>query len=65
LIESKDDAEGESKTSAYLAENNEVVLFGPAIRINKLFIRIDVLIKCHNSINLIEVMAKFYNSIIS
>ena len=62
LIESKDNAEAEANTLAYLAENDEVILFEPAIRFNDLFIRVDVLIKRQNSFELIEVKAKSYNS---
>lgn len=62
LIESKDNAEAEAITLAYLAENEEVILFEPAIRFNDLFIRVDVLIKRQNSFELIEVKAKSYNS---
>jgi len=62
LIESKDNAEAEANTLAYLAENDEVILFEPAIRFNDLFIRVDILIKRQNSFELIEVKAKSYNS---
>ena len=62
LIESKDNAEAEAKSLAYLAENEDVILFEPAIRFNDLFIRVDVLIKRQNSFELIEVKAKSYNS---
>lgn len=62
LIESKDNVEAESMTLAYLAKNDEVILFEPAIRFNDLFIRVDVLIKRQNSFELIEVKAKSYNS---
>ncbi len=62
LIESKDNAEAESMSLAYLAKNDEVILFEPAIRFNDLFIRVDVLIKKQNSFELIEVKAKSYNS---
>jgi len=62
LIESKDNAEAEAKTLAYLAENEDVILFEPAIRFNDLFIRVDVLIKRQNSFELVEVKAKSYNS---
>jgi hypothetical protein len=62
LIESKDNAEAEAVTLDYLAENEEVILFEPAIRFNDLFIRVDVLIKRQNSFELIEVKAKSYNS---
>ncbi len=62
LIESKDNAEAESMSLAYLAKNDEVILFEPAIRFNDLFIRVDVLIKRQNSFELIEVKAKSYNS---
>ena len=62
LIDSKDNAEAEAETLAYLAKNDEVILFEPAIRFNDLFIRVDVLIKRQNSFELIEVKAKSYNS---
>jgi hypothetical protein len=63
LIESKDNAEAEATTLSYLAKNEDVILFEPAIRFNDLFIRVDVLIKRQNSFELIEVKAKSYNSI--
>lgn len=62
LIKSKDNAEAEAMTLAYLAKSDEVILFEPAIRFNDLFIRVDVLIKRQNSFELIEVKAKSYNS---
>ena len=55
LIESKDNAEAEATTLSYLAKNEDVILFEPAIRFNDLFIRVDVLIKRQNSFELIEV----------
>jgi hypothetical protein len=63
LIESKDNAIAEADTTAKLAENEEVILFEPAIRFQDLFIRIDILIKRQNSFELIEVKAKSYNSL--
>ena len=57
LIESKDNAEAEATTLSYLVKNEDVILFEPAIRFNDLFIRVDVLIKRHNSFELIEVKA--------
>jgi len=62
LIESKDSAEAEANTLDYLAKNEEVTLFEPAIRFNDLFIRVDILIKRQNSFELIEVKAKSYDS---
>lgn len=61
-IESKDNADAEATTLSYLAKNEDVILFEPAIRFNDLFIRVDVLIKRQNSFELIEVKAKSYNS---
>lgn len=63
LIESKDNAEAEATTLSYLAKNEDVILFEPAIRFNDLFIRVDALIKRQNSFELIEVKAKSYNSV--
>lgn len=60
-IKSKVHAEAEEETSRLL-EQDEVILFEPAIRFGNLFIRIDILIKRGDSFELIEVKAKSYNS---
>lgn len=53
--------EAEKQTLELLALD-EVVIFEPAIRFNNLFIRVDVLVKKGNHIELIEVKAKSYSS---
>jgi hypothetical protein len=57
---SNDDAE--RLTSELLKDNENITLFEPAIRFENLFIRIDILVKCGNQLELIEVKAKSYNS---
>jgi hypothetical protein len=61
-IKSKNHEEAERETAELLKQEN-VILFEPAFRFEKLFIRIDILIKVGNSIQLIEVKAKSYNSL--
>jgi hypothetical protein len=56
-IMSKDHDEAEAETSALL-QNENVILFEPAIRFGNLFVRIDILIKTGDSFELIEVKAK-------
>lgn len=58
-ITSLDYDEAEKQTLELLALD-EVVIFEPAIRFNNLFIRVDVLVKKGNHIELIEVKAKSY-----
>ena len=52
----------ESETRKLLEQHNNIVLFEPAIRFKNLFIRIDILVKCGKTFELIEVKAKSYNS---
>jgi hypothetical protein len=59
-IKSKNNAEAEELTNEQLKKEN-VILFEPAIRVNNFFIRIDILVKRGNSIELIEVKAKSYD----
>ncbi len=54
-------ATAEAATQALLA-GNHVVLFEPAIRVGDFFIRIDILVKEGNRLELIEVKAKSFNS---
>ena len=54
-------AEAHAKTQALLQQEN-VVIFEPAILFGAFFIRIDILIKTGNQFELIEVKAKSYNS---
>lgn len=61
-IKSKNHEEAEQETAALLKQEN-VILFEPAFRFDKLFIRVDILIKLGNIIQLIEVKAKSYNSL--
>ncbi len=60
-IHEKNHAQAEALTREYLARDS-VVLFEPAIRVGDLFVRIDVLVKHNNHLELIEVKAKSYNS---
>ena len=61
-IRETDHAAAEADTMKLLARDR-VVLFEPAIRVGNFFIRIDVLVKDRNSLELIEVKAKSYNSV--
>jgi hypothetical protein len=58
-IKTKNHADAEEETRKYLEQDN-VVLFEPAIRYGNLFIRIDILVKNGGSFELIEVKAKSY-----
>lgn len=60
-ITSKNHLEAEQETQKLL-QQDEVVLFEPAIRFGNLFIRIDILVKRGNNFQLIEVKAKSYDS---
>ena len=60
-IHETDHAAAEAATTKLLARDG-VVLFEPAIRVGDFFIRIDVLVKNGNNLELIEVKAKSYNS---
>lgn len=56
-IQSLDYEEAEAQTNALLEQEN-VILYEPAIRFNDLFIRVDILVKKGNHFELIEVKAK-------
>ena len=58
----KTHAEAHAKTLALLNQEN-VVLFEPAILVGDFFIRIDILVKKGNQFELIEVKAKSYDSL--
>lgn len=60
-IVSKSHAAAERQTQELLTQD-EVILFEPAIRYGDLFIRIDILIKEKDAVQLIEVKAKSYDS---
>lgn len=60
-IRETDHAAAETATQALLARDR-VVLFEPAIRVGNLFVRIDILLKNGNNLELIEVKAKSFNS---
>jgi Domain of unknown function(DUF2779) len=60
-IHEKLHAEAHGKTMALLQQDN-IVLFEPAILVSNFFIRIDILIKQGNHFELIEVKAKSYDS---
>lgn len=61
-IHETDHASAESATMTLLAPDR-VVLFEPAIRVGDFFVRIDILVKNGNNLELIEVKAKSYNSV--
>ena len=61
-IEERGHAEASAKTLEYLDQEN-VVLFEPAILVGDFFIRIDILVKKGNQFELIEVKAKSYDSL--
>jgi hypothetical protein len=61
-IHHTDHALAEAETNSLLQQEN-VVIFEPAIRVGSFFIRIDILVKKGNIFELIEVKAKSYNSI--
>lgn len=50
------------RTDKLLAENENIILFEPAIYINNQLIRIDILVKKGNELQLIEVKSKSYDS---
>ena len=58
-IHTLDYEEAERQTLALMEEEN-VVLYEPAIRYGNLFIRIDILIKSENQLDLVEVKAKSF-----
>lgn len=60
-ITSKDHAAAEQETKELLKREN-VTLFEAAIRHENLFVRIDILIKRQNTLDLIEVKSKSYDS---
>ena len=60
-IKTLDAEEALKQTNSYLEQEN-IVIFEAAIRHDNLFIRTDILVKKDNSIELIEVKAKSYDS---
>ena len=60
-IHEKEHQAAETKTREYLKQEN-IVLFEPAIRVGKFFIRLDILVKHGNQFEIIEVKAKSYDS---
>lgn len=56
-ITTLDSEEAEAQTNELLKQKN-VIIYEPAIRFGKLFIRIDILVKNDNNFDLIEVKAK-------
>ena len=59
-IDTLDYTKAEAETKALLSKEN-VTIFEPAIRFNSLFIRIDLLVKRGNDVELIEVKAKSFD----
>lgn len=60
-IKTKDHLEALDQTAEWLRQDN-VVLFEPAIRYQNLFIRVDILVKAGQSVQLIEVKAKSFDT---
>ena len=63
LVEEQDqyDYKALHETTAKLLERENVVIFEPAFLVEGLFIRVDILVKKGNNIQLIEVKAKSYH----
>ena len=63
LVEEQDqyDYKALHETTAKLLERENVVIFEPAFLVDDLFIRVDILVKKGNNIQLIEVKAKSYH----
>lgn len=55
-----DEAEAQTRK---LLEQDEVIIYEPAIRFNDLFVRIDILVKKGNHVDLIEVKAKSFDEL--
>lgn len=62
VIKAASPEQAEADTAKYLEQEN-VVLFEPAIRVGNFLIRIDILVKTGNQFELIEVKAKSYDSL--
>ena len=61
-VESINHGEALAQTAELLKQEN-VTIFEPAIRHGNLFVRVDILVKKGNTLELIEVKAKSYNSV--
>ncbi|MEK9698032.1 MAG: DUF2779 domain-containing protein [Candidatus Poseidoniales archaeon] len=61
-IKAKRNEEALAETAALLSSNESIILFEPALAFENLLVRVDVLVKQGNLIELIEVKAKSYNS---
>ena len=61
-IKAKRNEEALAETAALLSSNESIILFEPALAFENLLVRVDVLVKQGNVIELIEVKAKSYNS---
>jgi len=61
-VTERSNAEALARTQALLNAHEQVVLFEPAIAHGGLLVRVDVLVKQGNNIDLIEVKAKSYDS---
>jgi hypothetical protein len=61
-IKAKENEEALAETTAWLSSHDSIILFEPALAFENLLVRVDVLIKQCNLIELIEVKAKSYNS---
>ena len=61
-VKAKKNQEALAETTALLSSNHSIILFEPALAFENLLVRVDVLVKQGNLIELIEVKAKSYNS---
>jgi len=61
-ITAKSNQEALSQTKELMGSKDQIVLFEPAFEFENLFVRVDVLVKSGNLLELIEVKAKSYDS---
>ena len=61
-ISSKSNQDALDQTSEFIQSHDQIVLFEPAFEFANLFVRVDVLIKSGNLIELIEVKAKSFDT---
>lgn len=61
-VKARKNQEALTETAVLLSSNHSIILFEPALAFENLLVRVDVLVKQGNLIELIEVKAKSYNS---
>lgn len=61
-VKARSNAEALAETQELLSTHDDIVLFEPAIAYQDLLVRVDILVKQGNALQLIEVKAKSYNS---